>query len=291
MCERTEVDQVLEDACLEALGAGAVSEVSREFNFGEGFTETWEIVYPCVDDWSTEACQDWLRDRGYGLLEDVDEENAEETWRDEVTQRMQDGEDYAPMMNYLYPLPGLDHEPAKAQTLIEDTNCVVVLVQDPNDDYPATPYLALAGGGMDLSWDICLAYIRLGYLPPLHFCELPEYAGKTLDPTRRLIVAACLKTCEVAGNWAMGRAERLKRLRVSMARITPGQQVRCGNCDWVGAIDDAARFGPNSFKGGNAPKPGGEVCNEIRDLAERVEAGAEVPAGECPKCGALCYLD
>jgi len=27
----------------------------------------------------------------------------------------------------------------------------------------------------------------------------------------------------------------------------------------------------------------------IRDFGQRVDAGSEVPAGECPECGGLCY--
>jgi hypothetical protein len=39
--------------------------------------------------------------------------------------------------------------------------------------------LALTGGGMDLSWEICEAFVRLGFLPPVHFCDLPDM-GRTL---------------------------------------------------------------------------------------------------------------
>lgn len=31
--------------------------------------------------------------------------------------------------------------------------------------------------------------------------------------------------------------------------------------------------------------------DEIHHLAQRLEPGAEVPAGECPECGGLCYLE
>lgn len=48
------------------------------------------------------------------------------------------------------------------------------------------------------------------------------------------------------------------------------QTVACANCDWTGAQSDTA---------------------EIRDFWSRVEPGEEMPAGECPECGALCHLD
>ena len=33
-----------------------------------------------------------------------------------------------------------------------------------------------------------------------------------------------------------------------------------------------------------------EKLNDIQDLAQRLDTGGEVPSGECPRCGALCYL-
>lgn len=49
--------------------------------------------------------------------------------------------------------------------------------------------------------------------------------------------------------------------------------VRCGICEWQG---------PESAM----------KCdlNGIPDLFSRIEVGGEVPAGECPECGGLCYL-
>lgn len=44
----------------------------------------------------------------------------------------------------------------------------------------------------------------------------------------------------------------------------------CANCDWQG--DDSQ-------------------VNPIQDIMQRIDPGGTVPAGECPKCGALCYLD
>jgi hypothetical protein len=45
--------------------------------------------------------------------------------------------------------------------------------------------------------------------------------------------------------------------------------VRCDNCDWKGEIAEA----------------------DTIDSAEgRIDVGGEVPAGECPACGALVYL-
>lgn len=47
------------------------------------------------------------------------------------------------------------------------------------------------------------------------------------------------------------------------------RDCKCGNCDWTG---------PES------------ALQPIQHLSERVSAGETMPAGECPKCGALAHL-
>ncbi len=48
-----------------------------------------------------------------------------------------------------------------------------------------------------------------------------------------------------------------------------GQLASCDNCDWQGRAAD---------------------CEPIRDPSERLNAGSEVPAGECPLCNCLAYV-
>jgi hypothetical protein len=52
--------------------------------------------------------------------------------------------------------------------------------------------------------------------------------------------------------------------------VSPATPCYCGNCDWRGSFD------------------GTKI---IHDFEERIDPGAEVPAGECPECGALAYID
>ena len=52
-----------------------------------------------------------------------------------------------------------------------------------------------------------------------------------------------------------------------------GTKVKCDNCDW----EDRAAAMPKTWE-------------MMSNLHERVEPGGEVPAGECPKCKALCYV-
>jgi hypothetical protein len=110
-----------------------------------------------------------------------------------------------PMMNYWYAvdLSKMDNDPEEAARLIADLPLCVVQVDGAYG-------LALTGGGMDLSWEICEAYTRLGQLPPVHFCDLPRMAGRGDSAGDRYIVAACRESLRVQMKWA---ANKLRNLR------------------------------------------------------------------------------
>ena len=48
---------------------------------------------------------------------------------------------------------------------------------------------------------------------------------------------------------------------------------KCDNCQWEGAADDL-----------------GIALFEIHHLADRLDPGSIVPAGECPECGSFAYF-
>lgn len=109
-----------------------------------------------------------------------------------------------PMMNYWYRVDDdLDEEEA-ARAIADLPVCVVRVDGDLG--------LALTGGGMDLSWEICEAYMRLGHLPPFHFCDLPGMSGRGTSERDRWIVSGCKRTCEVLMHWAESTRERLERM-------------------------------------------------------------------------------
>jgi hypothetical protein len=45
---------------------------------------------------------------------------------------------------------------------------------------------------------------------------------------------------------------------------------KCGNCGWIGALSETS---------------------ETHDFWSRVNPGETMPAGDCPKCGALAFVD
>lgn len=94
------------------------------------------------------------------------------------------------MMNYSYALPCFkDADLAEGvKKLLGLPLCIVRFMDDPSgDDYA----LALTGGGMNLAWEICEAYLRLGYCPPVYFCDLPRMSGRGASKHDRDIVEAC----------------------------------------------------------------------------------------------------
>lgn len=111
---------------------------------------------------------------------------------DEVTLRFYtswdgDGPEHGlegPMMNYYYPIELRMDEKYAAIAIADLPLCLVRFDKD-------NVALALTGGGMDLSWEICEAFIRLGSYPPVHFCDLPAMAGKKNDPDALAIIEAC----------------------------------------------------------------------------------------------------
>jgi len=108
-----------------------------------------------------------------------------------------------PMMNCYYPLPNADHlEPDDVKKI----DGPVVLIQFEDGDWA----LALSGGGMDLSWDICKAFVDLGFLPPTHFADLPEFAGDKWTEGKALVVCAMGRSLEIAELWLQRKQRHLE---------------------------------------------------------------------------------
>jgi hypothetical protein len=116
-----------------------------------------------------------------------------------------------PMMNYFYPCDFKGSIEEAALALDGLPLCAIELSD-------GTKGLALTGGGMDLSWEICEAYIALGFLPPVHFCgNLPRMSGKTLkDDGTRMVIAAAKRSAEVTWQRAGRDCERIAELEKSI---------------------------------------------------------------------------
>ncbi len=140
----------------------------------------------------------------------LDEGEFEELFRVEPYHHGSEG----PAMNYWYPLDESENSyrsfnPEQAAAKIHRTALCVVEV---SGNYG----LALTGGGMDLSWDICEAFVALDMLPPTHFADLPRFAGNTLTDTNRLVLAAMERALKWQQDWLGHRLERVQKLRTDM---------------------------------------------------------------------------
>jgi hypothetical protein len=115
-----------------------------------------------------------------------------------------------PMMSYWYPCPIAD-EASAARELADLPLCVVKVDGETG--------IALTGGGMDLSWEICEAYTRLGYLPPIHYAgRLPRTADRMTDGRRRVLVAA-KRAAEIRLAWATRALEDITNLEKSIKEM------------------------------------------------------------------------
>jgi hypothetical protein len=168
----------------------------REYDYdGDGGEGTW--IFWEMDDCF--ECEKRTNSQGYCETEECDRfsEHSESC--------------EGPMMNYFYPLGGFasrELDPDWAAEQLYEYGATTCLVRLDGHQFG----LALTGGGMDLSWEICQSYIALGLLPPIHFARLPEMAGRPRGDLDRHIVRACLKSFEVAASQDGRGKEHLSKM-------------------------------------------------------------------------------
>ena len=165
----------------------AVQEKPIDYDWSEGYPEKWEY-------WEASECPECGKILvGAGEVE-CDKAGCDGTVYNE-----------GPMMNYYYPLPGLE-DPTEAAKKISDVCLCIVQI---DGEYG----LALTGGGMDLSWEICAAFIQLGYFPPVHFAgNLPKMAGKEWNKDTRTIIEWCKESVKIASSWVLRDLERVTEI-------------------------------------------------------------------------------
>jgi hypothetical protein len=197
-------------------GESERGDYSEPYPFWEAFDyeddgQTWQliasggsVVAVVIDgtpysDYGTYA-DDW-RDEHGGDTDDAGEPDA---LTEEAFDALLEVEPYmwgaeGPMMNYYYPLEESDGEwrsfdaVAAALAVADLPVCVVEM----DGDYG----LALTGGGMDLSWEICAAYVAL-----------PAMASEWGD-REETVYLAMLRSLDVAAGWMTRGAERLNDQR------------------------------------------------------------------------------
>ena len=136
----------------------------------------WEMVYPNVSLMRVDECREILEDRGAELPESENRDTPAETfadvescreWQDCLTQSDKDyADDFCPMANTYYDIPNSQETAGLMQNRLRNSSMVIVIVDK-------APKLATRGIGSNMKWEICEAFMALGFLPPLICCDLP----------------------------------------------------------------------------------------------------------------------
>ena len=184
----------------ERLNCDAVELKPVHYDFSKGYAEAWEYFKAS----ECEKCGKAV------VLTGQDHHN-------EIEKTECDGylNGDGPMMNYYYPLPGFKMDPQEAAKLIVDLPlCIVYFTEE--EEYA----LALTGGGMDLSWEICAAYMKVGYWPPTHF-RLPGMAGGPgigIKEAKR-VVKGMKESIKISQNWQDSNMADVKRAEERIKEI------------------------------------------------------------------------
>lgn len=203
-----------EQIVIDQLTSDALDMDSVEYDWSEGYGEGWEFIEAPSCPTCDSYCR-WDKDE----FEWVCMKEGCEHYGQTVDPR--DGYCEGPMMNYHYPLPDLgnaEDEYTAAEWIRDLPLCVIVWQGNYGPDYS----LALTGGGMDLSWEICEAFMRLGFLPPVKYANLPGMAGKGDRPDERKVIEGCVRALtewsEVEGRRSLGYADDAERLSARYLR-------------------------------------------------------------------------
>ena len=151
---------------------------SININWREEFTKNYDKWENCGRQVIEQKCKhkDGVQDNGYCEKCEVYEDTAE------------------PMMNFGYPLE-ISPDDDKILEVVEKTNCTVMYNSE-SEEY----FLALTGGGMDLSQDIALAYHILEKWIPydlaINVCTQKglSVGGKNWERLRKAMIDS-LKNC------------------------------------------------------------------------------------------------
>lgn len=179
---------------------GETDDDEREFTL---IANNGTVVGVVIDDVAYKDWDAYEDDVLYGLHEDYDPDDEDTFPEGAITEeffdRLMEVEPYmhgseGPMMNYWYPINDnageYGKDPLDLAAKIGHLPLCVVEVED-------NLGLALTGGGMDLSWQICAAFVALGMAPPVHFAHLPAMAETWTEDRHERVYEAMRRSLEV----------------------------------------------------------------------------------------------
>lgn len=173
-------------------------------DWGTGYVDQWDIVLPSTDEFTFEQCKNLITEYYIDFDKFVPYEDDEEENEDLKTDWIEGAQEliseyhnenmhlFEPMMNYF---TELEYEDSQEMANKFFDSCFTVI--EFND---GTCGVALTGGGMDMSWEICKAFIDAGFYPPAHYCKLPAMAGRGNSDSDRAIIGICNKSLQAVAD-------------------------------------------------------------------------------------------
>lgn len=168
-----------------------------------------------VENWRAFLTADQIADVEEALAEAKDDHDTDALNEFRDSDEFQDWVDsLRPAMNYYWPVSlGYGVKPEEAAEAIDKYAGSTSLIWL---EAPGTYAIVLTGGGMDLSWDICAAYICCGAIPPSRLLlNLPRFDGRfedlILNTMLPLLAKHFARMAERARDEAFRLAEFLKR--------------------------------------------------------------------------------
>jgi hypothetical protein len=211
---------------INRLSLAALNERSERYDWSEGYPEVWEVVEPSP---RCPYCGELLADGETSInvtgTEHADDPLAEEIgltfWltvpegycrsKDCSFFNQKPSEEYTehfPIYNERYGLPTTKRYGTEEADELHSVSLTIVAFGE-NGWGDVKHYLALTGAGMDFTWDIAEAYMLLGFLPPVIFCDLPRMAGYGKSELHQWVIAGCKRALSMECESLMRTIARL----------------------------------------------------------------------------------
>lgn len=165
----------------ERLNCDAIDAKPVNYDWSHGYPDDWDY-YEAAE---CQKCGKAVLVHGEEQHKDVEQDSECDGYLNS------DG----PMMNYYYPLPDFHMDLEEAAKKIVHLPLCLVRFEESEE-----VVLVLTGGGMDLSWEICAAYMELGYWPPTHF-RPPGFVPGMGPKGAMRVINGLRESIKISRNW------------------------------------------------------------------------------------------
>ena len=221
----------------EELSWGSHDGRSVDYDWSEHDPEgDWEVVMPDFRSYERKLLLLYAKENSIDLEEHFGgkrelKETPDEAVAEFLSERWNEEGSENPVMNYYYPIHigwsgSISAEDAQFILSVNHLCLTVVHMMDDNvsDDY----VLALTGGGMDLTWEICEAFCLLGQIPPSSMSDVPDMSGRGMSKRDQWILA-CIKrgheaNIEQAKSALARHEDKIKRGKRDLRRKSMGKK-------------------------------------------------------------------